>query len=78
MAVRVPEPIAAYFAATSTHNVDAVLAGFADGAVVRGEGQEWRGRAAIREWMEETIRKYQLNAAVTNVTEGITRLEIIA
>jgi hypothetical protein len=54
-----------------------MLAGFADGAVVRDEGQEWRGRAAIREWMEETIRKYQFNAAVTNVTEGITHLEII-
>ena len=38
MAVRLPEPIAAYFAATSTHNVDAMLAGFADGAVVRDEG----------------------------------------
>jgi hypothetical protein len=49
LTVRLPEPIAAYFAATSTHNVDAMLAGFADGAVVRDEGQERRGRAAIRE-----------------------------
>jgi hypothetical protein len=33
-----------------------MLAGFADGAIVRDEGQERRGLAAIREWMEETER----------------------
>jgi len=53
MPLRLPEPLPAYFAAINTHNIDAMLAGFADGAIVRDEGQERRGLAAIREWMEE-------------------------
>jgi hypothetical protein len=69
MPLRLPEPLAAYFAAVNTHNIDAMLAGFADGAVVRDEGQERRGLAAIREWMEETVRKYHFKVAVSDVTE---------
>ena len=46
-----------------------MLAGFAEGAIVRDEGQERRGLAAIREWMEETVRKYQFKVAVNDVTE---------
>jgi hypothetical protein len=67
--LRLPEPLAAYFAAIDTHNIDAMLAGFADGAIVRDEGQERRGLAAIREWMEETVRKYHFKVAVNEVTE---------
>ena len=33
-----PQPIAAYFAATNTHDIDAMLEPFADGAIVRDEG----------------------------------------
>ena len=69
MPLRLPEPLAAYFAAVNTHNIDAMLAGFAEGAIVRDEGQERRGLAAIREWMEETVRKYHFRVAVNDVTE---------
>ena len=70
MSLKLPEPIAAYFAATNTHNFDAMLAPFAEAATVKDEGQERRGLAAIREWMEETARKYRFTVAVTNVTEA--------
>jgi hypothetical protein len=70
MSLELPESIAAYFAATNTHNIDAMLARFADGAIVRDEGQERRGLTAIREWIEETTRKYQVNVVVANVTEA--------
>jgi ketosteroid isomerase-like protein len=69
MPLRLPVPLPAYFAAINTHNIDAMLAGFADGAIVRDEGQERRGLAAIREWMEETVRKYHFKVAVNEVTE---------
>lgn len=69
MPLRLPEPLAAYFAAMDTHNIDAMLAGFADGAIVGDEGQERRGLAAIREWMDETVRKYHFKVAVKDVTE---------
>jgi hypothetical protein len=35
-----------------------MVAAFAEEAVVRDEGQEHRGLAAIRSWIETTIEKY--------------------
>jgi hypothetical protein len=69
MSTRLPRPIADYFAAQNDHEIDAMLAGFADAAIVRDEGREHRGRAAIRDWIEETTRKYRPAVAVTDVAE---------
>lgn len=38
--MKLPEPIAAYFAGTNNHHLEAMLAAFTDGAVVKDEGQE--------------------------------------
>ena len=35
MSPRLVEPLAAYFAATNTHDIEAMIAGFAEGAVVK-------------------------------------------
>jgi ketosteroid isomerase-like protein len=67
MSPTLSEPLAAYFAAVNTHDIDAMLAPFAETAVVKDEGQERRGSAAIREWIEETTRKYNVTIAVMNV-----------
>ena len=69
MPTKLPEPVAAYFAATNAHDVDAMLAPFAETAIVKDEGQERRGAAAIREWMEETTAKYRATVAVMDVAE---------
>jgi ketosteroid isomerase-like protein len=69
MSPRLPEPLAAYFAATNTHDIEAMIAGFAEGAVVKDEGQEHHGIQAIRGWMEETARKYRVTVEVTDVAE---------
>src|ERR1700682_2228846 len=76
MHLRLPKPLAAYLAASNTHNIDAMLAGFSDGAIVRDEGQERRGLAAIREGMEETVRKYQFKVAVKGLTEVTGQLVV--
>jgi ketosteroid isomerase-like protein len=65
-----PEAIAAYFAAKNRHDVDAMLVPFSGQAVVRDEGKEMRGRAAIRAWMEETTRKYRVTVEVTDAAEA--------
>ena len=70
MSMKLPEPIGAYFAATNTHDVDAMLALFAQTALVKDEGQDRRGHAAIREWMEEATRKYRFTVEVTGVAEA--------
>jgi len=70
MSIKLPEPIAAYFAATNSQNVDAMLALFAETAIVKDEGQDRRGLVSIREWMEEAIKKYRFTVEVTGISEG--------
>lgn len=69
MSIKLPEPIAQYFAATNEHNVDAMLALFAEGASVKDESKDWRGLAAIRGWMEEAIGKYRFTVEVLGLAE---------
>ena len=64
-----PEPISAYFGAKNRHDIDAMLAPFAEQAVVKDEGKERRGHAAIRAWIEETTRKYRDTVEVADVAE---------
>ena len=54
-----PEPIATYIAASNAHDADACAVCFTDDAVVRDEGREMRGVAAIRDWMSGAIDKYR-------------------
>jgi ketosteroid isomerase-like protein len=65
--MNLPEPIADYFTAKNIRDIDAMLAPFAEQAVVKDEGQELRGRAAIRAWMEETTGKYGVTVEATGV-----------
>ena len=58
MSIELPKPLAAYYAAKNQKNIDGMLACFAADASVRDEGQDRRGHAEIRDWMEETTRKY--------------------
>jgi ketosteroid isomerase-like protein len=58
MSVELPEPIAAYLAAENGHDAEAMAHCFADHAVVRDEGRTIQGPAAIKQWKEETKKKY--------------------
>ena len=62
MALDLPPPLIAYFDATNAHDADALAALFADDAVIRDEGEEMRGRAAIRDWATNSFRKYDVAA----------------
>jgi hypothetical protein len=72
MSTRLPPPLEAYFAAKTHNDIDAMLAPFDESAIVKDEGKEMRGLAAIREWMKETNRKYRYTVEVTGVTENAT------
>ncbi|MFC4174207.1 nuclear transport factor 2 family protein [Microvirga sp. GCM10011540] len=67
MSKRLPPPLAAYYEAKNRHDIDAMLAPFAEDAVVKDEGREHRGRADIRSWMEHTTRKYRVTIDVRQV-----------
>ncbi len=69
MSTKLSQPLAAYFAGVNVHDIDAMLNPFTDAAIVKDEGRERRGRDAIREWIEETTRKYGVTIEVTNAEE---------
>ncbi len=61
MSLPLPEPVAAYFAAHSAADC------FAENAVVHDEGGTHQGRAAIRQWREETTSKYNFTSLPLSV-----------
>ena len=58
MALRLPDPIARYFASENAHDASALDQCVAADAVVRDEGQTIEGLAAIKAWRIETGKKY--------------------
>jgi len=70
MSMDLPKPVAAYFAGSNAHDAGACVACFTDEAVVRDEGRERRGTAAIRAWKEEVTRKYRPAVEVIAVAQA--------
>jgi len=58
MAARLSLMLVNYYAATNAHDVAAMIAPFAEDSVVEDEGRQHNGLVAIRDWMKETIEKY--------------------
>jgi hypothetical protein len=65
-----PIPVAKYFAGANALDIDAVTACFKEGAIVRDEGQNRHGIAAIREWTEEVSARYRPTVDVIDVAEA--------
>lgn len=55
MTPALPDPIRAFFDGNRSFDVDAMLATFADDAVVRDERREHRGTTAIRAWIDDAV-----------------------
>ncbi len=62
MTVKLPLPIARYFEAANGDDADAVAAAFAVDAHVRDEGRDHHGREAVREWAQDSRRRYRFQA----------------
>ncbi len=62
MAIDLPTPIAAYFAADKGRDAQAVSRCFTEDAVVMDEGHTFVGRDTIRRWMAESSAKYTYTA----------------
>jgi SnoaL-like domain len=58
MTLDLPTPIAAYFAADKAGG-ETVARCFTDDAVVKDEGNAYRGRVAIRQWKADVSTRYQ-------------------
>jgi hypothetical protein len=76
MTVKLPQPLADYFAANNRHDIDAMLAPFSLDATVKDEGETHQGSAAIRDWMEETTSKYHAKVKVSDATDSADRWRV--
>src|ERR1700730_127617 len=73
MSTKLPEPLATYFDGHKNHDVDAMIGPFAEGAIVKDEGQERRGLPAIPKWMGEGAGKPTVvTAAETDANTTVT------
>jgi hypothetical protein len=54
-AFNLPAPVAAYIEATNSFNLEALMATFADDALVNDHRNEFIGPAAIRNWAQREI-----------------------
>ncbi len=72
-ATKLALPIATYIAAANAQDVDAVTASFSKDALVRDEGRNRQGIAAIRQWAEEVSRKYQATVEALDAAEADDR-----
>jgi len=59
MKTKLPKIIEAYIEAKNAHDIKATLACFSEHAVVHDEGKDLHGKPKVKEWLEETIRKYK-------------------
>ena len=78
MELEIKRPLSTYFDAQNAHDVNGMLACFADEAMVRDEGRDMLGRAAIRAWMDETTRKYRPTIKPTRVAREDERTIVTA
>lgn len=76
--MELPAPIADFVSARNRRAYESAVAAFAPTAEVADEGGVHRGRAAIRAWMEDTVRKYDDTAEVLAMDrdDGTVRLAV--
>ena len=63
-------PVASYIAAANAQDIEAATANFSEGAVVRDEGQNRQGIAAIRQWAREVSEKYRPTFEMLDVAQA--------
>lgn len=68
MAIELPAPIAAYFAADRGRDADVVSRCFTENAIVRDEGKSHIGRHAIERWKAEASTAYTYTVEPISVT----------
>lgn len=69
MSIQLPTVIEKYYQAKNRHDTAAMLACFAEDAVVHDEGEELRGTDAVAGWIEKTTSKYRVTVEATGVKE---------
>ena len=69
MSLELKAPLAGYFEATNAHHPDEVAALFSATGLVHDQGEDYRGPDAIRNWADDTLRKFALRLSPSDVLE---------
>jgi ketosteroid isomerase-like protein len=67
--MKLPSLITDFVKAENSRDSSAVVACFAEDAVVQDEGCEMRGLLAIKEWSDKSFEKFQFDIAPTGLGE---------
>jgi ketosteroid isomerase-like protein len=67
--MKLPSLITDFVKAENSRDSSAVVACFAEDAVVQDEGREMRGLLAIKEWSDKSFEKFQFDIAPTGLGE---------
>lgn len=76
MAIELPPPIAAYFAADKKSDAQALAQCFAPAAIVIDEGNTYEGREAIRDWITHASTEYLYDVEPFALTEEAGRIVV--
>lgn len=76
MAIELPAPITAYFAADRNGGAQALAQCFAPGATVIDEGNTYEGREAIRDWIAHASTEYSYTVEPFALTEEVGRIVV--
>lgn len=76
MAIELPPPIAAYFAADKKGDPAALAQCFAPGATVIDEGNTYEGREAIKDWIAHASTEYSYTVEPFALTEEAGRIVV--
>lgn len=68
--MQMPTQIQSYFDADQGRDADALVAAFADSALVKDEGASHRGHAEIGAWWRDAKQQYDHRAQPSEVTVG--------
>ena len=74
MKLELPAVIAQYFSADKKGNAHAIAECFTDDAIVVDEGNTYKGREAIRQWMANASTQYTYTVEPFSLTEKGDRI----
>ena len=75
---QMPEVIRTYFEAHDAHDTEAALASFAPDAMVKDDGNEYRGTAAIHDWLARASVEFTYTRTLIDATELDTGTWLVA
>jgi hypothetical protein len=76
--ITLPTSIATYFEAGNAGDFDALAAAFSENALIHDEGEDRRGRDAVKAWARSSRAKYNFTSIPNDVTQNDDQVVVTA